>query len=218
MIEWLVASGVSVTQARLFAEPLKAAMALYDISTPQRQSIFLGEMIVETTNLTKFEEDLRYTDPKRIATIFKTGFDLDRDGIVDPEEIEFAKAYVRNPKALANRAYANRNGNGDEASGDGWRYRGRGGFQLTGKENYIKASQGVGLGAVYVHNPDLVALPSDACLTAAWFWMSKGCNQLADLGNVDACTRIINGKAMLHANKRREAADRALRMHEEVFA
>lgn len=218
MIDWLVASGVSVTQARLFAEPLKAAMALFDISNPQRKSIFLGEAMVESTNLSVLEENLRYSDPRRIAMIFKTGFDLDRDGIVDPEEVEFAKGFVRNPKALANRAYANRNGNGNEASGDGWRYRGRGLFQLTGRENYLKASAGVGLGAVYVHNPDLVAMPSDACLTAAWYWHSRGCNQLADLGNVDACTRAINGKAMLHAEERRKASALAFRMHEEVFA
>ena len=218
MIEWLVESGVSVTQARLFAEPLKAAMALFDISTPQRQSIFLGQAMVESVNLSVMEENLRYSDPKRIATIFKTGFDLDRDGQVDPEEIEFAKGFVRKPKELANRAYANRNGNGDEASGDGWLYRGRGIFMITGKENYVKASIGVGLGAVYVHNPDLVAMPSDACLTAAWFYNNKGCNQLADLGNIDACTRLINGKAMLHAKERRDASMRALRAYNEVFA
>lgn len=218
MIEWLVESGVSVTQARLFAEPLKAAMALHDISTPQRKAIFLGEAMVESTNLSVLEENLRYSDPLRIATIFKTGFDLDRDGRVDPEEIEFAKGFIRQPEKLANRAYANRNGNGDEASGDGWRYRGRGIFMITGKENYIKASEGVGLGAVFLHKPDLVALPSDACMTAAWFWSSKGCNQLADLGNIDACTRLINGKAMLHAKERRDAAMRALRAYNEVFA
>lgn len=218
MIDWLIASDVPVTQARLFAEPLKAAMALFDISTPQRQSIFLGQAMVESNRLTTLEENLRYRDPARIAAIFKTGFDLNRNTIVDPEEVEFAKGFVLKPKELANRAYANRNGNGDEASGDGWKYRGRGLFQLTGRENYVKASIGVGLGAVYVHNPDLVALPSDACRTAAWFWHSKGCNQLADLGNVDACTRLINGKAMLHAKERRDAAVLALRMHEEVFA
>ena len=217
MIDWLIESGVAVTQARLFAEPLKASMALFDISTPERKSIFLGQAMVESTGLTALEEGLSYRDPVRIATIFKTGFDLNRNTVVDPHEVEFAKGFVRKPKELANRAYANRNGNGDEASGDGWRYRGRGLFQLTGRENYVKASVGVGLGAVYVHNPDLVAQPSDACLTAAWFWTSKGCNQLADMGNVDACTRLINGKAMLHAKERRAASDKALWAYKEVF-
>ncbi|MDR7092278.1 hypothetical protein [Hydrogenophaga laconesensis] len=106
MIDRLIAAGVNPTQARAFAEPLKAAMALYDISTDERRAAFLAHCMIESQGFTKMEENMFYTDPARVARIFKTGFDLDRDGVVDPEEIEFAKGYVRNPKALANRAYA----------------------------------------------------------------------------------------------------------------
>lgn len=202
MIDWLIQSGVSVTLAKRFAEPLKAAMALYDISTPARRSGFLAQALHESANFTQLEENLWYSDPKRVAMIFRSGFDLDQDRVIDPEEIEFAKGYIRNPQKLANRAYANRGGNGDEASGDGWKFRGRGIFQLTFKNNYLEAGRGIGLNAVYIHNPGVVAEPSDACLTAAWFWQSKGCNQLVDQGRFDATTTVINGKARLHAEQR----------------
>lgn len=205
MLQWLIAGGVPVTQARLFAEPLKAAMALFDISTPERQAAFIAQAMIESQSFTKMEENLRYTDPARIARIFRSGFDLDKDQKVDPEEIEFAKGFVRQPEKLANRAYANRNGNGNEASGDGWRFRGRGIFQITGRANYLRVSNGVGLGPVYLHKPELVSQPSDACLTAAYFWQSGGCNHMVDAGNFDATTREINGPAMLHREERHAA-------------
>lgn len=205
MINTLIEAGVTPTQAKLFAEPLKAAMALFDISTPERRSAFLAHCMIESASFTALEENLSYRDPERIARIFRTGFDLDRDRVVDPEEIEFAKGFVRNPQKLANRIYANRNGNGDEASGDGWRFRGRGLFMLTGRGVYRAASLGVGLGAVYLNRPELVAHPSDACMTAAWYWQSNGCNQMIDEGRFDQTTRIINGPGMMHAVERRLA-------------
>lgn len=194
MIERLIAAGVHPTQARAFADPLKAAMALFDISTDERQAAFLAQCMVESQNFTRLEENLFYSTPARLNAIFSA--------ITTNAE---AAQYVRNPKALANKVYANRNGNGDEASGDGWAFRGRGLFQLTGRANYKKASEGVGMGAVYLHKPDLVATPSDACLTAGWYWQSHGCNQLIDAGDFDRTTRMINGPAMLHRHERAAA-------------
>ena len=202
LIEQLIDLGVTPNNARTFADPLTAAMALNDILEARRRAAFLAHAVIESARFTAMEENMRYSDPERIARIFRTGFDLDGDRKVDPEDIEFAKAFVRNPQALANRAYANRNGNGDEASGDGWLFRGRGIFQLTGRANYLAASQGVNLGQVYVIRPELVAKPVDACATAAWFWRSKGCNELIDAGNFAGTTRAINGPAMLHAAER----------------
>lgn len=210
MLRELIEIGVAPTQARQFADPLRAAMALHDISTPQRQAAFIAHCMIESAGFTALEENLRYSDPARIARIFRSAFDLDGDRVVDPEEVEFAKAFVRQPEKLANRAYANRNGNGDEASGDGWKFRGRGLFQLTGRANYRAASQGCGMGAVYLNRPDLVATPSDAALTAAWFWASNGCNQLVDQGNFQMTTRVINGPAMLHAQERFAAFEEGL--------
>lgn len=190
MIERLIALGIHPTQARQFAEPLKAAMALHDISTHQRQSAFLAHCILESSKFTMLEENLRYTTPERIRSVWPTRF----------RSVADAAPFVRNPQGLANRVYAGRNGNGNEASGDGWKFRGRGLFQLTGRANYLRAAQA--LGRPYVGDPDLVSEPSDAALTAAWFWRDAGCNQMVDADNFNATTRAINGPAMLHAHER----------------
>ena len=120
-----------------------------------------------------------------------------------------AATLTRNPKALANRVYANKNGNRDEASGDGWEYRGRGLFQLTGAENYKAAERT--LHRPYTIQPDFVVLPQDAALTAAWFWVDRGCKALADKDDIDGCTRAINGRAMLGKEDRRTRYAEALR-------
>jgi putative chitinase len=190
MIQTLIAAGINATQARLYAEPLKAAMALHAIDTPARQSAFIAQAMLETMRFTRMEENLFYTTPSRIAAVWPSRF----------KTAQAAEPYARNPQKLANLVYANRNGNGDEASGDGWRYRGRGIFQLTGKANYAAAARG--LNRPYLTQPDLVAEPSDACLTAAWYWNSRNCSALADNGDMVGITRAINGPAMLHHEER----------------
>lgn len=190
MIQELISLGVHPTQARQFADPLRAAMALHDINTPQRRSAFLAHCILESARFTRMEENLFYTTPGRIAAVWPSRF----------KTAEEAAPFARNPRGLANRVYANRNGNGDEASGDGWRYRGRGLFQLTGRANYLRAAQGTG--RPYDKQPDLVSEPSDACLTAAWFWTFHGGNERIDRGDFNGTTRMINGPAMLHAQER----------------
>lgn len=175
-ISQLLACGIKAARAEIFHEPLNDAMLRFDISRPLQKAGFLAQCIHESQGLTKLEEDLFYSDPVRVATIFRTAFDLDRDKVVDPEEIERAKLYVRNPVKLGNVIYANRYGNGDEASGDGHRYRGGGLMHLTFKDNYRKA--GDALGVDYVAQPELVRQPVDAALTAAWFWSDHGCNEI----------------------------------------
>ncbi|MCO2454033.1 glycoside hydrolase family 19 protein, partial [Pseudomonas aeruginosa] len=98
---------------------------------------------------------------------------------------------ARNPRAIANNAYASRNGNGDEASGDGWCYRGRGLLQITGRANYRAA--GAGLGQPLEQEPELLEQPEWAAISAAWWWASHGLNDLADRGEFAAITRRING-------------------------
>jgi putative chitinase len=104
---------------------------------------------------------------------------------------EIAAQYARQPEKIANRVYANRMGNGDEASGDGWKYRGRGLIQLTGKDNYTAFSLQANNEAII--KPDLVAQPELAAESAGWFWVTNGLNNLADTGDVKAVTRRING-------------------------
>ena len=91
---------------------LVEAMPKYGINTTRREAAFLGQVRHESLELTRFTENLNYSNPDRIARIFRSPFDADKDRVVDPEEIEDAKRYVNNPRALANRVYANRMGNG----------------------------------------------------------------------------------------------------------
>jgi putative chitinase len=196
-ISQLLACGIKAARAELFCEPLNDAMVRFRIALPAQKAGFLAQCIHESQGLTKLEEDLFYSDPVRVATIFRTAFDLDKDRVVDPEEIERAKGYVRNPVKLGNIIYANRYGNGNEASGDGYKYRGGGLMHLTFKANYQKASDA--LGVDYVAQPELVRQPIDAALTAAWFWDDHGCNEvMLGTGGVmrgdefDQTTREIN--------------------------
>ena len=194
----LVAAGIGPTQARLFEAPLRAVCERFGIDTPARQAAFVAQCAHESALFTRLEEGLYYRTAERICAIF-------RGTVPDPAS---AAGLACNPKALANRVYANRNGNRDETSGDGWRYRGRGLIQLTGRSNYTRAAQA--LGCDYVGEPDRVLEPFDACLTAGWFWDSAKLNALADAGRIDDITRAINGRAMAGARDRRELYARAL--------
>jgi putative chitinase len=199
-VAYLIAAGVQPTQARVFAEPLARACGRFDITGRARVAAFVAQACHESLGFTRLEEQLYYRSPERIREVFKRLRGLGMD--------ELAKL-AKNPEGLANRAYANVNGNGDVASGDGWKYRGRGLFQLTGRANYMAA--GDALAHDYKGHPELVALPIDAAMTAAWYWAAAGCNPLADSAQIDAITRAINGPAMLAADERRSLYDEALR-------
>ncbi len=105
--------------------------------------------------------------------------------------MEIAEAYARQPEKIANRVYADRMGNGSEASGDGWKYRGRGLIQLTGKENYQKLAQDHGVDCV--NNPDVLLDPELALTSACWFWKKYNINRYADNDDIHMVTKRING-------------------------
>lgn len=195
----LIAAGIHPTQATSFLPYLLQVFDLRQINTLQRQSAFVAQASIESSGFTELEENLWYRDPARILKVFPR----------EVPDLPTAKTLVGNPEGLARVVYANRNGNGNAASDDGWNYRGRGLFQLTGRANYLAAQ--IGCGEPYVAQPKLVAQPSDACLTAGWFWTSKGpCNALADKGDVDGITRIINGAGMAAAQARRDLYTRCM--------
>ena len=195
-VRTLIALDIGPTQARIFAEPLAAACARFGITTPARIAGFVAQCRVESAGFTVLEENLRYRQPERLRAVFPSRV---------PNLADAARLVAAGPQAIANRVYAGRIGNGDEASGDGWRYRGRGLKQLTGRANYADAAEG--LGRPYVERPDLVATPTDACLTAAWFWHNAKCNILADSAQWDAITRAVNGPGMLQADLRRQYSE-----------
>ena len=159
---------------------LNDTFARFGIATPRQQAAFIGQCGHECANFKVLEENLNY----RAETLMKLW----------PRRfptLEFANQYARNPKKIANSVYANRMGNRDEASGDGYRFRGRGAIQLTGHISYFHA--GKALGADFVMDPELVATPKFAALTAGWFWSTHDCNRLAENSDWTGLTRRING-------------------------
>jgi len=160
-------------------DALNAAMEEFEINTPQRMSMFLAQCCHESNYFRVTKENLNYK-AEGLLKIFPKYF---RD--VDPAD------YAHNPEKIANRVYSNRMGNGDEASGDGWRYCGRGLIQLTGKDNYERC--GSSLGVDLISNPDWLLDPKYAALSAGWFWNKHGLNELADSQEHGIITKRING-------------------------
>jgi putative chitinase len=136
---------------------------------------FLGHVGHESARLSQIHENLNYSSSALIATFGKY-FSLGEESI-----------YARKPQAIANRVYANRMGNGPEESGDGWRYRGKGLIQITGKENHQKCGEALGLDLI--ENPDLLLEPEYAALSAGWYWHSRN----LDGKDMRASTKAING-------------------------
>jgi putative chitinase len=161
-------------------EPLQETFEKYQINTPKRQAAFLGQCMHESNNFKTLTENLNYSAQGLMAT-WPRRF----------PNMEFANQYHRQPEKIANRVYGGRMGNGPEETGEGWRYRGRGLKQLTGKENYERC--GSGLGVDLVSNPDLLLDPKYAALSAGWFWGQNKLNDLADSGDIETMTRRING-------------------------
>jgi putative chitinase len=163
-----------------WADPLSETFARFGINSPVQQAAFIGQCGHECGQFRILEENLNY----RAATLMRLW----------PKRfptLEIANAYAGNPKKIANMVYANRMGNRDEASGDGYRFRGRGCIQLTGSTNYFNA--GKALGVDFWADPDLVATPKYAALTAGWFWSTHKCNEASEAQDWTRLTKIING-------------------------
>jgi putative chitinase len=176
-------------QARVVADALNPAMAWAAIDTPERQAAFLAQWAHESQGFTRMTENLNYSAPG-LLKIFRKYF--------TPAE---AQDYAWQPERIANRVYADRLGNGDEDSGDGWRFRGRGYPQLTGRANYQAAGQDLALDLV--NQPEMAESPAVSAYLAAWFWLTGGislsrprqpdCNEMADAGDFLGITKRING-------------------------
>lgn len=178
-----------------YLSPLNAAMQAHGINTHERRAAFLAQVSVETMQLHSVVENLNYS-ASRLPQVWPRRF---RNG-------ETARRYAHNPEALGNYVYADRLGNGDAASGDGYRYRGRGLIMTTGRANYRAAG--------FENNPEALANPTIAADSAGRFWSSNGLNRLTTtrLGRLqfDAVSRIVNGGN--HGSKERwDAYQRALK-------
>lgn len=159
-------------------DPLNETLQKYQINTPLRIAAFVGQCQHESGNFQLLQENLNYSADS-LMRIWGSRF---------PTKEE-ADKYHRNPEKIANKVYGGRMGNTED--GDGWKYRGRGIKQLTGKENYRNC--GNALGVDLVENPDLLLEPKYACLSAGWFYNKHNLNDLADKQDYETMTRRING-------------------------
>lgn len=171
-----------------WAAVLEPAMQAFEIDSPMRAACFLAQTAHESGQFNRLVESLFYKTPARLMAVWPKRF---------PTEAS-AAPFVQNEQALANFVYANRMGNGDSASGDGFRYRGRGLIQITGRSNY--AETGAALGLDLIAQPALLEQPVHAAMSAGFFWKSHGLNALADdetddndLEDFVTITRRING-------------------------
>ena len=155
----------------------------YDINTAHRIAAFVAQCSHESGGFTTLKENLNYK-PQSLRRLFNKYF---------PDDA-IANQYCARPnkqEAIANRVYANRMGNGDEASGDGFRYCGRGLIQLTGKNNYRAFADSLEMQVEDV--PEYLATFEGAAQSACWFWETNNLNQWADRGDIVTLTKRING-------------------------
>ena len=163
-----------------FLPYLNPALDEFGIDTTERIAMFLAQVAHESSELCQLSENLNYS----IAGLMKTW-------PARFQSVEFANRYAHMPEKIANYVYADRNGNGDEASGDGFQFRGAGGIQLTGRDTHTAFSSysGVPIDAM----PAWLLSPEGAIRSACWYWQLHGLNALADAGDFTGLTRRING-------------------------
>lgn len=142
---------------------------------------FISQASHESAGFNRLYENLNYSTPDRIVQVWPSRFSGTGE----------ASQYVKSPAKLANRVYANRMGNGDEESGDGYKYRGRGIFQLTGKNNYRACGDAIGINLI--SDPDALLEFSNAVKSAVWFWQSNHLGAVLKQHGIGAVSRKING-------------------------
>jgi len=150
----------------------------YEIVTNIRKAHFIGQAAHESNWFKHLEENLNYS-ANGLISIWGSRF----------PDMAIAEQYARNPQKIANKVYGGRFGNTED--GDGWKYHGRGIFQLTFKDNYKRC--GDALGIDLTASPELLLTEKYACLSAGWYWNKKGLNELADANDYEGITKRING-------------------------
>jgi len=154
-------------------------MQKYEINTPLRQAAFLAQVVHESGYLAATEENLNYSAKGLMAT-WPTRFPT----------LAVAQAYERQPEKIANKVYASRMGNREESSGDGWKYRGAGLIQLTGKDNHLAYALGASVDVLTVS--EYIRTNEGAADVSGWFWSVNGLSKWADVGDFDGVSDVIN--------------------------
>ena len=169
-----------ITHADHWIEAFDQLLPDYEINTPKRIAAFIAQCAHESGGFKFLKENLNYKAESLMKTFPKYFSDKDT-----------ANAYAKQPVKIANRVYANRMGNGDEASGDGYRYCGRGLIQLTGKTNYDWFAASLEISASEAS--EYLETFEGAAQSACWFWESNNLNVEADAGDIKKMTKKING-------------------------
>lgn len=176
---------LAAPRATLYATVLSKACATGEINSCRRLCHFIGQVAEETGGLTGLVESTAYTDPVRLNALFSNVHGVDHA----------RRLIAEGPAAIANTIYAGKLGNGEPASGDGFRYRGRGFLQITGRENYRKL--GALIDMPLEEQPDLLSEPGPAAEAAGRFWKQRDINLPADANDIAAVTKLVNGGACL---------------------
>jgi putative chitinase len=175
-----IAPQTKVEKLEGFVDGLATACEQFEINTISRQACFLAQVGHESGGFNAVKENLNYGAAGLVGTFHKYF-----------PTLESAQPYERNPEAIANKVYANRMGNGDEASGDGFKYRGRGLIQLTGSQNYHAFAADIGVSVEEAI--EYLETYEGAAMSAAWFWWKNNLNTLADQEDMLNLTKKING-------------------------
>lgn len=183
--DFRLAANLPLSLANIWYPHIVAAMTKYQINTPIRQAHFLAQVGHESLGFKQVRESLNYAESALVKMF--------------PRRITASQArmygrnllHPANQPMIGNIIYANRNGNGDIASGDGYRYRGRGLLQVTGRSNY--AAMSAELNEDLITHPELLTGHELAAASAAAWWRVNGLNELADSDDVSAVTRRVNG-------------------------
>lgn len=167
----------------------KSLFERYKVNNALRIAHFMAQ-IEHESGLKPINENLNYSY-ERLLDIFKYDFDTNKDRVLSATEKKVAEMLARKPQQIANFVYANQNGNGGVNSGDGWKFRGKGFIQITGRENYTELSKDTGID--FINNPDLLLEEPNAILSALWFWNKNNLNKYADKDDIKGLTKAING-------------------------
>ena len=165
---------------RVWLEVMARELPEWEIDTPHEVASFVAQIAHESNELTRLEENLNYS-AERLMQVWPKRF----------PSFEIAQKYEHMPEKLANYVYANRMGNRDVTSGDGWAFHGRGPIQLTGRLSYEQ--YGMWLGEDLIDHPELLLTPGPGIKSAIWFWRTNNLDLLDDDDNVRLETRKING-------------------------
>lgn len=184
--------------ATTWFQALSNCLPAYQITTRNRVAAFLSQIFVESSKFTILQENLNYS-AHNLTIVFPNFFDVKKS-----KEVE------HNPETIANIVYANKMGNGNIRSGDGWNFRGRGLIQISGRYMYNQCSQELFGDNRLIQYPNQLLLPESAVLSSCWFWSKHNLNQLADVSDMTAITKKVTGGST--------ALDQRLALYKAILA